>query len=108
MKVTITERHCEVLRRVQARVERRVRAIAKFGQRAACAEVRDTDAKHTRKVKVVVSVDGQLSVAVPGDGEDLRKALTEGFGSVEWILKDQLEKPVDHQTPPLSEALGVV
>ena len=106
MKVTITERHCEVPRRVLARTEKTVRVLDKFDQRATHADVTYTDEKHTRKVEVIVHVDREPLVAARGEGEDFGKALTQVLDRVKRILKDQREKRVDHKGTPLSEGLA--
>jgi ribosomal subunit interface protein len=106
LKVTITERHCEVPRRVLARTEKTVRVLDKFDQRATHADVIYTDEKHTRKVEVIVHVDREPLVAARGEGEDFGKALTQVLDRMKRILKDQREKRVDHQGTPLSEGLA--
>ncbi len=103
MRVTITERHCEVPKNVLTRTESQVGSLAKFESRATHAEVVYTDQRHTRKVEVVVHVDGAGRVAARGEGQDFRSALDQVVERLRRILREQRERRTDHHAPPRSE-----
>ena len=106
MRVTITERHCEVPKSVLARTENQVAGLAKFEQRASHADVIYTDEKRSRKVEIVVFVDGAPEVAARGEGDDFRKALDQGVERMRRQLREQRERRRDHKAPPLSEGIA--
>ena len=106
MRVTTTERHCEVPGNVLNRAESQVAALSKFEQRATHADVIFTEEKRSRKVEIVVHVDGAPEVAGRGDGEDFRKALDQSLDRVRRQLREQREKRRDHHAPPLHEGLA--
>ena len=106
MRVNTTERHCEVPRRVLDRAESQVAALAKFERNASHAEVIFTEEKRSRKVEIIVYVDGAPEIAGRGEGEDFRKALDRGVDRVRRQLRDQRERRRDHHAPPLSEGLA--
>lgn len=106
MRVTTTERHCEVPRRVLDRAESQIAALAKFEQRASHGEVIFSEEKRSRKVEVVVAVDGAPEVAARGEAEDFRKALDQAVDRVRRQLREQRERRRDHTAPPLSEGLA--
>jgi ribosomal subunit interface protein len=106
VRVTITERHCEVPKKILDRTERQVSALVKFEQRASHAEVVYTEEKRSRKVEVVVAIDGAPPVAAQGEAEEWRKALDQVVERLRRLLRDGRERRRDHQAPPLSE--GVV
>jgi ribosomal subunit interface protein len=106
VRVTITERHCEVPKKVLERTERQVASLAKFEQRASHAEVVYTDEKRSRKVEVVISIDGAPTVAAHGEGEEWRKALDQVVDRLRRLLREGRQQRRDHKAPPLSE--GVV
>ena len=105
MRVTITERHCEVPKRVLDRTESQVAGLAKFEQRASHAEVIYSEEKRSMKIEIVVFVDGAPEVAARGEGGDFRKALDQGVERMRRQLREQRERRRDHQAPPLSESL---
>jgi len=106
VRVTITERHCEVPKRVLDRTERQVAGLAKFEQRASHAEVIYTDEKRFRKIEIVVFIDGAPEMAAGGEGEDFRKALDQGVDRMRRQLREHRERSRDHKAPPLSEGIA--
>ena len=88
------------------RAESQVASLARFEQRASHADVIFTEEKRSRKVEVVVFVDGAPEVAGRGEGEDFRKALDQGVDRVRRQLREQRERRRDHSAPPLSEGLA--
>jgi ribosomal subunit interface protein len=106
LKVTITERHCEVSKKMLTRTEEQVGGLGKYDQRATHAEVTYTDEKHTRKVEIVVHVDGSGQVVAHGEGDDFRGALSQAVERTRRMLRERRQKRRDHQAPPLSD--GVV
>ena len=106
MRVTITERHCEVPKKILDRTEQQVGSLVKFEQRASHAEVVYTEEKRTRKVEVVVAIDGAPPVAARGEGEEWRNALDQVVERLRRLLRDGRKQRRDHKALPLSE--GVV
>ncbi len=106
MRVSITERHCEVPKKVLDRTDSQVAGLTKFEQRASHAEVIYSEEKLVRKIEIVVFVDGAPEVAARGEGGDFRKALDQGVERVRRQLREQRERRRDHQAPPLSEGLA--
>ncbi len=106
MRVTTTERHCEVPRPVLDRAESQVAGLAKFEQRASRAEVVFSDENRSRKVEIVVSVDGAPEVVGRGESDDFRKSLDQAVDRVRRQLRDRRERSRDHKAPPLGEGLA--
>ena len=106
MRVTITERHCEVPSKVLERTERQMAALVKFENRASHAEVVYSEEKRSRRVEAVVSIDGAPPVAAHGEGEEWRSALDQVVERLRRLLRDGRKQRRDHKAPPLSE--GVV
>jgi ribosomal subunit interface protein len=106
VRVTTTERHCEVPKNVISRAESQTAALAKFESRATHADVIFSEEKRSRKVEIVVHVDGAPEVAGRGDGEDFRKALDRAVDRVRRQLREQRERRRDHHAPPLAEGLA--
>lgn len=107
MKVIITERHCEVPQKVRDRTETQIAGLAKYERRATAAEVVYWDEKHTRKVEVIVHIDGAEHVVGRGEGGDFRSALDQVVDRLRRMLSERRERRRDHQAPPLSEGTGI-
>ena len=105
MRITITERHCQVPNRVRDRTESLVGGLSKYEERAAAAEVVFSDEKHTKKAEIIVHVDGAPHVVSRGEGPDFRSALDRAADRAKRMLRDQREQRRDHQAPPLSETM---
>lgn len=103
MRVSITERHCEVPKGVVARTETLVGGLTKYEPRATAADVIFSEQKRTREVEIIVHVDGAPHVTAHGEAEDFRGALSAGVDRIRRLLRDAREQRRDHQAPPLSE-----
>jgi len=103
VRVTITERHCSVPKKVLERTERQISSLIKFEQRASHAEAVYTEEKRARRLEVVVSIDGAPPVAAHGEGEEWRAALDQAVERLKRLLRDGRERRRDHKAPPLSE-----
>lgn len=105
MRVSITERHCDVPRKVLDRTETQVAALSKYEQRATAADVVFTEEKHGRKAEGIVHVDGAPTVTAHGEGDDFRTALDQMVDHLRRRLREQRQRRRDHQAPPLAEGL---
>lgn len=105
MRIIITERRCDIPKRVRDRTEKLVQGLAKFEERATSAEVVYSDEKHTKKVEVIVHIDGAPHVVSRGEGDEFRSALDRSIERARRMLKEQREQRRDHQAPPLSETM---
>lgn len=103
MNVTITERHCEVPQKVRDRAEAQIARLVKYEQRATAAEVVFSDERHTRKVEVIVHIDGAEHAVGRGEGNDFRSALDQVVDRLRRMLSEQRDRRRDHQAPPLSD-----
>lgn len=106
MRITITERHCQISSRVHDRTESLVGGLSKYEERASAAEVIYSDEKHTKKVEIIVHIDGAPHVVARGEGDDFRSALDRSVNRAKRMLRDQREQRRDHQAPPLSETMS--
>lgn len=106
MKVNITGRHCDVPAKISARTEKLIGKLDKYESRASAADVVYTDEKHTRKVEVVIHIDGAPHIAAQGSGDDFRSALDQVTDRAKRLLRDARQKRRDHQAPPLSEGVA--
>lgn len=106
MRVSITERHCEVGKKTRDRAEWQIAQLSKFEPRASLAEVVFTEGKRSKTAEVVVHIDGAPHVNARGEGESFRTALDQVSERLSRILKEQRERRRDHQAPPLSERLA--
>jgi len=105
VRLTITERHCEIPNRVRDRTESLVNRLSKFEDRATAAEVVYIDENHTRKAEIIVHIDGAPHVVARGEGDDFRSALDRAVDRAKRILRKQRDQRRDHQAPPLSETM---
>lgn len=103
MRITITERRCEVPRKVIDRAEAQIKSLSKYEQRATAAEVVFWDERHIRKIEVIVHIDGAAHVVGRGEGGDYRSALDQSVDRLRRMLSEQRERRRDHKAPPLSE-----
>lgn len=103
MRVQITTRHCDVPKDVLERTDSQIRSLAKYQARASAADVVYSEEKLTRKVEVVVYIDGAESVVARGEGTEFRTALDEVVERLSRQLRRQRERRRDHKAPPLSE-----
>lgn len=103
MRVSITERHCEVPKSILDRTETLIAGLTKFEPRATAAEVIFSEQKRAREVEVIVHIDGAPHVTAHGDAEDFRGAVSTVIDRIRRLLRDAREQRRDHQAPPLSE-----
>ncbi|MDX1646022.1 MAG: HPF/RaiA family ribosome-associated protein [Longimicrobiales bacterium] len=106
MRISITERRCDLPKRVRDRTESLVAGLSKFEERATSAEVIYADEKHTRKAEIIVHIDGAPNVVARGEGEEFRAALDRAIERARRMLKKQRDQRRDHQAPPLSETMS--
>lgn len=106
MRVQITARHCDVPSDVLARTESQIQALTKYQPRATAADVVYSEEKVTRKVEVLVHIDGAEPVVAHGDGLEFRSALDEAVERLSRQLRRQRERRRDHQAPPLSDRIS--
>lgn len=106
MRLTITERHCQIPSRVRTRTESVVGGLSKYEDRATAAEVVFSDEKHTKKAEIIVHIDGAPHVVARGEGREFRSAIDQATDRAKRILRDQREQRRDHQAPPLSERVA--
>lgn len=103
MRVQVTTRHCDVPNDVLERTESQIRSLAKYQARASAADVVYSEEKLSRKVEVIVHIDGAESVVAHGEGTEFRTALDEVVERLSRQLRRQRERRRDHKAPPLSE-----
>lgn len=104
MRVSITERHCEVPKKILVRTETLVGGLTKYEPRATAADVIFSEQKRTREVEVIVHIDGAPHVTAHGEAEDFRGAVSTVVDRIRRLLRDAREQRRDHQAPPLSES----
>lgn len=105
MRVQVTERHCTVPKAVRTRTEEQVQALTKYEQRATAADVVFLDEKHTRRVEMIIHIDGSEPAIGHGEGGDFRSALDQAIDRMRRILRENRERRRDHQAPPLSKVI---
>lgn len=103
MRIQITTRHCEVPEDVRERARAQVEALGKFDPRATSADVVFTEERVTRKVEVILTVDGAPPVVGHGEGSEFGAAVEQVVDRVGRMLRKRRERDRDHQAPPLSE-----
>ena len=104
MRVSITERHCEVPKAILSRTETQMGGLTKYEPRATAVDVVYAEEKRSRKVEVIVHIDGAPHITAHGEGDDFRAALSSVLDRVRRLLRDARSQRVDHQAPPLSES----
>jgi len=105
VRVQVTERHCKVPKVVLTRAEEQAEALTKYEQRATAAEIVFLDEKHTRRVEMIVHIDGAEPAIGHGEGGDFRSALDQSLDRMRRMLRDNRERRRDHQAPPLSQGI---
>ena len=103
VRVSITERHCEVPKAILARTEAQMSGLTKYEPRATAADVIYTEEKRSRKVEVIIHIDGAPHVAAHGEGDEFRAALSSVVDRVRQLLRDARAQRRDHKAPPLSK-----
>jgi ribosomal subunit interface protein len=102
VRVSITERHCDVPRKIIERTEALIGRLSKYEQEATAADVVYSDERHTRKVEVIIHIDGAANVVGRGEGTDFRSALDQVVDRLRRMLSEQRDRRRDHQAPPLA------
>lgn len=105
MRVQITERHCNVPPDIEERTREQVEALSKYEEKATSAEVVYEEVKLTKRVEVIVHIDGADAVIAHGEGAEFRAALEQVCGRLGRMLRKQRERRRDHQAPPLAERI---
>ena len=105
MRVQITERRCDVPGDVLRRTENQIQSLTKFEQRATAADVVFTEERHSRRVEVIIHVDGSEPVVAHGDGTEFRTALDQAVDRLGRKLRRQRKRRRDHQAPPLADGI---
>ena len=105
MRVQITARHCDVPSEVLERTQEQVESLSKYESRATAADVVYEEVKVTRRVEVIIHIDGAEPVIAHGEGSEFRAALDEVCGRLARMLRKQRERRRDHHAPPLAERI---
>ncbi len=101
MRVQIAARHCEVPDPVRERAHELATRLTRYDDRAASAEVIFDEEKHTRKVEVIVSLDGAPPVVAKAEAGEFRAALDKAADRVGRMLRRGRAQLTDHQGPSL-------
>ena len=104
MRVKITTRHCDVPKALLTRTEEQIQKLSKYDSRVGSAEVTYTEEKHSRKVEVVLHIDGAPPVVAQAEERDFRSALDKATDRITRMLKRERQQHRDHWAPPLPEA----
>ena len=107
MRVQIAARHCAIPDSVRRRTEEQITGMGKYDNPVAGAEVVFEEEKRTRRVEVILSVDGGEPVVAHGEGEEFRTALDKVVDRLSRILKRQRAQITNHQGPRRSESVAV-
>ncbi len=105
MRVGITERHCDVPTKVIERTHSQIGSLSKYENRATAADVTYSDEKRTKKVEVIIHVDGAPHVTARGEGDGFRAALDQVVDRLRRMLREARERRRDHQATPTSEGI---
>jgi len=105
VRVQITERHCDVPDEVLQRTEGQIESLTKYEQRATAAEVVFSEEKHSRRVEVIIHVDGSEAVVAHGNGTEFRTALDQAVDRLGRMLRRGRKRRRDHQAPPLTDGI---
>lgn len=105
MRVQITERHCNVPDEVLERTVAQMQSLLRYQPRAAAAEVVYTEEKLTRRIEVMIHVDGGEPILAHGEGDEFRTALDRVVERVRRRLRRQRQRKRDHHAPPLGERI---
>ena len=105
MRIQITERHCTVPAEVRGRTEAQMASLAKYDPRATSVDVVFEEERVTRKIEVIIHIDGGSPVIATGAGAEFREALDEVVERAARMLRKQRTRQRDHQAPPLAERI---
>ena len=103
MKVQITTRHCDVSDDLREHTQAQIDKLSRYDPRVGSADVTYTEEKHTRKVDVVVHIDGAEAVVAQAEDRDFRTALDQAIDRLVRMLKRERQRHRDHSAPPLSK-----
>lgn len=101
MRVQIAARHCEVPDPVRERAHDLVTRLTRYDDRVSSGEVVFDEEKHTRKVEVIVSLDGAPPVVASAEGGEFRAALDKAADRAGRMLRRGRAQLTDHQGPGL-------
>jgi putative sigma-54 modulation protein len=105
VRVQIAERHCDVPDEVLDRTQQQIDRLAKYQPRASAAEVVYSEEKLTRKIEVIIHIDGSEAVVAHADAPEFRAALDQAVDRLRRQLRKQRERRRDHKAPPLSKGV---
>lgn len=104
LRVQIATRQCDVSEEVLDRTHEQIGKLQKYDPRVGSAEVVFSEEKHSKKVEVILHIDGTAPIVANGSEPDFRSALDRTVDRVVRMLKKQRARHRDHQAPKLSEA----
>ncbi len=70
MKVRIATRHCDVPDDLREPTEAEIDKLSRYDSRVGSADVTYTEEKHTRKIDVVVHIDGAETVVAQAEDRE--------------------------------------
>lgn len=82
--------------------------LTKYHVRVTAADVVFSEEKRTRRVEVVLSVDGAPPIVARAEADDHRTALDRVVDKAGRLLRKHRAASKDHQAPPLSEGVAGV
>ena len=103
MRIQITARHCNVPDALLRRTEEQIQKLSRYDPRVGSAEVTYTEEKHSRKVEVVLHIDGAQPVVAHAEAREFRSALDKAIDRVTRMLKRERQQHRDHWAPPLPQ-----
>jgi putative sigma-54 modulation protein len=103
LKVQITARHCDISDDLREATQAQIDKLSRYDPRGGSADVTYTEEKHTRKVDVVVHIDGAEAVVAQAEDREFRTALDKAIDRLVRMLKRERQQHRDHSVPPLSK-----
>ncbi len=105
MRTKIAARHCEISDPLRERAETQMQRLTKYHPRVSGADVIFSEVKRSRRVEVILSVDGSEPVVAHADGADFRTVLDKVADRLGRKLRRRRAARTDHQAPSLSEGV---
>lgn len=105
MRVTIAARRCDLPDAVRERTEKLIGRLKRYDPRISAADVVYEEEKRTRRVEVILSVDGAPPVVARAEGEEFRTALDKVTDRIGRVIRRNRSQVTDHQAQRPTEGI---
>ena len=106
MDVRITSRGTTLPQSLRDRTVELLSKPDKYGARISAVEVVFEEEKNSKKIEVILRIDGRDTIVASGEGNDFNEALSQVNDRLRRHLRKLRTRVTDHRAPSLTKALA--